>query len=735
MRHNSFSSSLGPAPCGGATSRFAAACTLLALTGTITAGCGQSIHYDTFGIASPDNQPARIEAVLARLSAAPVPQDHGVAYGVGGEPSELFVVDLESGRELWRTPASPRSWPHMAGDVIVSQENGRIVARDVRTGAQRFGFDDHGLWLVGAAGAGHLGAFTLSSNPGATAQAELVIVHGTEVTHRISARHAMGYPEVAAGMVMVPWGSQYVSFLDGQTSEELARVRVRGSMVGHAFAQGGHVYLGQLGLFRLTPSITSGTAEGAAHYAPPEVDLPGRPSFMVDPYREPPAPDSAVHRVRVAFRPSGQGEDVRLTNDTLYALFHRVVFALDAANGQVRWAYRSDRDLSGAEPLEGALLLADDAGAVTVLDARNGSVTRTIEGTHAASLVRFHAQRIQHTPVTGEPDTATQLASIADQPDTRLSPASVFALRALRILPGDGPTATLVTLCESDTASRTIRDTACDALAERTDGRAAVLAALSRHADFVTGARVPALAPLADAAARMEATEAAPLLVDHLWDPATPDEALPNIVSALGALGDEAAAAPLLRFVRVYHADASANGLRVALEQAIDALCELAPDAAYPVLGELMNDPATQSGLRMRAEHRFAQHQRELDAARAEREALAAEAAEEQARAMAQERAQQGGGSEPVSAPLTHLTREVAESALAPVMPAIRECMDDAQQTSVRLTLVVNPTGEWSAVGTSPASLQTCVAPLVRSQAMPAVTSSLRQRLTFVVSR
>lgn len=703
----------------------------LALTG---AGCAQSIHYDTFGIAAPDNEPAAIEAALARLAAAPAPRDHAVAYGVGGSPSELFVIDLETGAELWRTAATPRSWPHLAGNVIVTHEGGRIVGRDVRTGAQRFAFDDGGMWLVGAAGEGDLGAFTLSTSAGAGAHSELVIMQGTDIARRMRADHAMGTPEVAGGMVLVPWGSQYLSFVDPLTTTELARVRVRGSVLGHAFAKGGHVYVGQRDLFRLTPSIQSGTASEAAHYAPPALDLPGRPGFMIDPYREPPAPDSAVHRVRLAFRPSGTGEDVRLTDDTLYALFHRVVFALDANTGAVRWAYASERDLSGAEPVPGGLLVADVAGAITTLDARDGSVRRQLEGTHAATLVRFHTLQLDVTETAAvESPVAEQLAALIREGDTRIAPASVFALRALASLPGDDPTRSLLSICESPSASRAVRDEACEALSERSDGRGAILGALAQHGDFLSGAPVPPLGPLAQAAARMEATEAVPLLIRHLADPGTPDDALLPIVQALGTLGAAEVVAPLLEFLRLYHADGAGQGMTLALEAAMSAAVELDPVASQSVVEEVAADEQSGTSLRLRAQHLV-----ERRAAQVAAEQDARELAEAEARAAAEAEAIANGTATPTApVALTHLTPAVVQSALEPALPAIRDCMAGAEPAveSVRLVLVVNPTGEWSAVGTTPASLQTCVAPLVRAQPMPAVTSTLRQRVTFLVAR
>lgn len=699
-------------------------------------GCAQSIHYDTFGIAAPDNQPARIEAALARLAAAPPARDHAVAYGVGGDPSELFVMDLETGAELWRTAASPRSWPHIAGDVIVSHEGERIVARDVRTGATRFSFDDRGMWLVGAAGEGHLGAFTLSTTAGAGAHSELVIVRGTDIAHRMSATHAMGSPEVAGGMVLVPWGSQYLSFLDGVTTEEVARVRVRGSVLGHAFAKGGHVYVGQRDLFRLTPSIASGARAEAAHYAPPALNLPGRPGFMVDPYQAPPAPDSAVHRVRMAFRPSGTGEDVRLTDDNLYALFHRVVFALDANTGAVRWAYESASDLSGAEPVPGGLLLADVSGGITTLDARDGSVRRQLEGTHAATLVRFHALQLDLTdtaPVTSH--VAEQLAAIVNDGDTRMAPASVFALRALASLPGDSPTLSLLSICQNASGSRAVREEACDALSERTDGRDAILAALAQHGDFVSGTAVPPVGPLAQAAAGMGATEAVPLLIAHLADPATPDDALQSVVQALGTLATPEVVQPLLAFVRLYHADGAGQGMALALEAAMNITAELDPAAAQPVLEDVAQDEQSGTSLRLRAQHLVERRASQLASEEAARELEEAEArAAAEAEAIANGTARLTVETPP---PLSHLTPAVVQAALEPALPAIRSCMAQAEPAveSVRLVLVVNPTGEWSAVGTSPAALQTCVAPLVRAQPMPAVSSTLRQRVTFVVAR
>ena len=168
----------------------------------------------------------------------------------------------------------------------------------------------------------------------------------------------------------------------------------------------------------------------------------------------------------------------------------------------------------------------------------------------------------------------------------------------------------------------------------------------------------------------------------------------------------------------------------------MNAVCELYPTSAYPTLEEIVSDTATHASVRLRAEHLLSAQAARVAAARAEVDAA------EQAEALAAaERASVENAAHAVpdapAEPLSHLTREIALAALEPVMPAIRQCMDSADpaQPSVRLILVVNPTGEWSAVGTSPASLQTCVAPLVRSQTMPSVTSSLRQRLTFVVSR
>jgi outer membrane protein assembly factor BamB len=713
---------------------------LLAALALTSAGCAQSIHYDTFGIAAPDNQPARIEAALARLAAAPPARDHAVAYGVGGSPSELFVVDLETGNQLWSQAADPRSWPHLAGDVIVSHEGERIIGRDVRTGAQRFSFSDGGMWLVGAAGEGHLGAFTLSSSPGAGAHSQLVIVRGAEIAHRMSATHAMGSPEVAGGMVLVPWGSQYLSFLDPTTTEEVARVRVRGTVLGHAFAKGGHVYVGQRDLFRLTPTIASGTAAEAAHYAPPRVDLPGRPGFMLDPYQAPPTTGSAVHRVRLAFRPSGTGEDVRLTDDTLYALFHRVVFALDAATGAVRWAYESPQDLAGAEPVPGGLLLADVSGGITTLDAHDGAVRRQLEGHHAATLVRFHALRLDLSDAgAANVPVAEQLAAIVTDADTRMAPASVFALRALASLPGDGPTTSLLAICESTTATRSVREEACAALSDRSEGRSAIVAALGQHGDFVSGTAVPAVGPLAQAAAGMEATEAVPLLLRHLADPATPDDALQSIVQALGTLGTPEVVPPLLAFLRLYHADAAAQGMSLALEAAMNAACELDPTATMPVLEEVAHDEQSGTSLRLRAQHLLERH---AALAASERRARDIEAAEARAVAAAEVEANLSASAIRASAPqspptLTHLTPAVVQEALAPALPAIRACMAQAEPAvdSIRLVLVVNPTGEWSAVGTTPASLQTCVGPLVRAQPMPAVTSSLRQRVTFMITR
>lgn len=703
---------------------------------TLLVGCGGgATGGDAFRLNYPDNRPADISAALGRIQAAPSAPSAPVAVGVGGDPSELYVLDLNDGAVLWSTPATLRSWPHIAGDLVVTHEGDRVIGRDVRNGTERFSFADQGLELTGAASDGHVGAFTLSTSGHMAGDSLLVVTNAGSIAFRHRTHHSMGCPAVAGGMVMVPWATQNMSFFDANSGDEVARVRVRGAVLGHVFAQAGEVYMGQQALYHLDANTTgqAGSYDVAApHYTlPANLELPGDPPLMLDPYVAPPSPASAAHRVRMAFRAVTAGDAVGMSDGLIYSIFHKTVFALDASTGELRWAAESPRNISGAEALPGGLLLADDQGAVQWLDAADGRERWATSAERQTHVLRFRVEGFSPRLREGEArgSLASQLQSVVETTDAQLVPARLFGLSALEQIPGEDATNHLIEVCSDGRAPLDIRNRACSGLSRRSDGPEAVLRALGRQASYLDDTAAPPVGPLADAARQLGESRATPLLIAHLGDPATRTRDLAPLVRALSAVGadDPATADALEAFVRLYHADAGNVPLAMALDAAADGVFALRGAEAVDVMQALVDDDFTATGLRNKATQLLSRAQ-----------SLAAQAAAEEAGEDLEGAAGEGDVT-PVRRPPpvdpTVVTSEMALEALAPSLPGIRRCIRDnpPQVSLARLAMVVEPDGRVSTVMVAPRRLQACIEPYVRIRDMPATEASRRQRVRVVI--
>ena len=330
---------------------------------TLLLACGGGAS-GAFGPTYPDNQAASIDQVAARLRAGAAPDAAPVAVGLTNAPHHLYAVDLATGSLQWKVAVQhPASAPQIGGPLVYLHETRGIVARDLATGAERFVVEDDALHLAGRRAAKASGRRWRS--PPAEAWARVPSSWspaGGSLEHEIVVEQALGAPTVAAGMVFVPWATQNLSVLDAESGDELARVRITDTPVARAFRVGDDLYFGQRGVFRFTPSVVSGLRAESAYFEPMAREIPGDPALMVDPYRPTPTPDSALHRIRFVWRPSGEGETMRFADDTVYAVFYRFVFALDPDADAVRWIYQHPEDIVGAVAHEGGVTLAGPGG-------------------------------------------------------------------------------------------------------------------------------------------------------------------------------------------------------------------------------------------------------------------------------------------------------------------------------------------------------------------------------------
>jgi outer membrane protein assembly factor BamB len=689
-----------------------------------------------FAARYPDNVEPDFATVVNRAQAGARRVTPPIAAGVTAA-GHLYGYDLAAKRVLWETPARPRFSPLLAGNSIVIQEGGRVVGIDIKTGSPRFQFDAGDMHLVGADGVDDRTVIALTSGQGTYARSQVVLMNGVQRVWNHTLAHPVGVPALTGDVVLVPWSNQYLSGLDASTGDEISRLRVRDGVISHAFVSAGHVYVGsEHGIALLSHQLLAGDLNSGAHYTPPDRELPGQPAFLYDAYASKPLPppESAHSRVQLTWESAvGQGNAVTLTSYNVYLIFYRFVLALDQRDYTLRWAHTHDVDVVGGRAQHDGIVLADAKGAVTYLGAETGAPLWREQNAPVSVDLEFPANQ-NAVGAARNPSVATlnlreQLATAARDPDARLVPVRLLAVQLLSEMPDAAATGDLVSLCEDDRTTITVRKAACKLLATRTVGGEYVLRALQGHASFLAATSAPPVGALAKAASAQKELRAAPLLISHLKDPNTPTEGLPDVVQALGELGDREAIEPLRVFLKLYHADPIDEHIAKALALVPTALVRLQGPEAKPVLTAIADDGMSSDSVREAASKVLAS----LDAGPAGQAQATAEGAQPAAAdAPAAEAAKEPEKPQPPA----HITVDIIKQVLLPVHDPLQACIRNAQPEAfqARVVLVVED-GQVLMVSALPEHLQPCIEPLVRSQTFPLTHLSQRDRVTYVIKR
>lgn len=564
---------------------------LLASIAALALGCGGA---PGLSLTFPDNQPDELRAVLARADERAAP-DPPVAVGLAER--QLYAFDLEAGRLAWQQPVEDaRTAPAIAGELVVLQEGERVVARRLTDGSVALALPAGNLGLVGAAGEGELAAIVLSTGGAVGARSRVFIVRGGGVASQLALEVAAGAPAVRGGLVFLPWGNQNVSAIDGETGAELARLRFLDGVVGHVRASPAGLVFGQGGAGRFAAEVSR---EAVGWYEPDVSALPGRAPLWRSAYEPPAGPESAAHKIALAWAPAAGEGPLRMTDDTVYLRFYRMVFGLAQDGLSPRFVYEHPADVVGAAACEGGVLLADAEGGLTFVGA-DGRARLRAETGMAPSVVALRIEGFTPPSEAGPapPPLADQLLGAAQSTDARLVPARAFAVRQLAAQPEAGVTEHLIVLCDERALPADLRRAACEALGGRELGGDAVLAALGRRASYLAGTRPPPVGALATVAARMGEPRAVPLLIGHLRDPETPLADFPALAAALAQLADETAVEPLEDFLWLYHAEGEDPALAAALGHVARALVTLAGPVGRDEVQRVMDAPFTTAAVR-----------------------------------------------------------------------------------------------------------------------------------------
>lgn len=191
-----------------------------------------------------------------------------------------------------------------------------------------------------------------------------------------------------------------------------------------------------------------------------------------------------------------------------------------------------------------------------------------------------------------------QIADVLQLRYLDAAPIQRFLLGELATSPDERATDTLLDVVAGNVVSEDLLPDARAALAARRTGVPFMLAALAQRRDFLEGTTgTAAVAPLADALAKIGDPRAAPLLAEHLLDPEAPVSDVERAAAALSVLARPDELPALRRFFAMYRTEQADGPLIMAVAHVAGALSRL---GAGDVVTAALADPYTSDAVRDR---------------------------------------------------------------------------------------------------------------------------------------
>ncbi len=560
-------------------------------------GGGQTRIGDLFNTQWQDDGGRSISAVQGKLSGHAIPRGANVAVGVVDRG--LVGVVLDTGK-TWTFLKAVDVRPWIAGDVVVVTAGGKLFALEASSGRQ--------LWSLPVAGkvrgAGDDGRTTLVSlEPSAGVPGKLIAVERDgKVTREMEVTVPVGSPTLVANHAFIPWQNQYVSVVDLGSGDEVARVVLR-HLTTQAFLAGGALFFGEAGITRFDERIGAASRDGASKAVLPDRELPGKPRWLRAGGIAGKVTSDAFDRNRIYAMPAARGDGLGFDAGRYYATYFRIVVGLQEETGELAWARRLDTDALGGAAYEGGVALCERTGRVGFYEAGTGAAAGEVSLGTAVRACVVQADRLTRTAEPRPEPVVEQLAKVIDVSETDMVMMHAFLLRELIAQASPRATERLIELAFDARTPPDLMTEVRKGLASRRNGAEHMLEALGRRYDFLAGVLMtPPVGPLADALAAMKETRAAPLLAEHLNDPANSTEDVKRAALALETLATQGEREPLELFFSLYRATAHNEDLIQALVAVARAILrvggnegrELVRAAAY----DLMTVPSLQQPLR-----------------------------------------------------------------------------------------------------------------------------------------
>jgi outer membrane protein assembly factor BamB len=568
----------------------------LAAAAAVCAGAacgGGQTRLNLFSTDWQDDGGVSIARVWQRIGSAPVPPAADVVLGITGHADKIIGLPLSGGSAKWTFAHALSARPVVAGSVVVGSGSGEVFALDAATGKVIWRRPTGDIPMLGAGDDGTVTVVVFRQAEGSGAVL-LAVTHDGQVVRQIETDKPLGAPAVLGRLAFVPWAGQYISVIDLTDGAETARVTLR-EETSRAWTDGGSLWFGQVGFTRFDARIEDASKGKASHVGVKVPTLPGEPRLMPPGGAPVPTLAGAEDKVRLYARaiPSG-GDGATLDGGQWYSTYFRLAMGYDGGSSKLRWVHLHDADLVGGAVSAGGLVVCDEQGRVTGLDAQTGGANfqADLGEPVKACVVSVDAWHGAGPPAATKP-LSDELGEALLADDPQLVGMQKVFLREISGSLDEGATKTLVDLASDPRTSPDLIPDARLALSKRTNGARFMEDALGRHYDFLKDVlRAPPVGPMAHALAVMKDTAAAPLLASHLLDPADTDDDIMQAAAALVVVGGPGEVPTLRQFFGMYRATAATDEIGAAVVSAGRALASLDPPSR-PQLEAATQDPTT----------------------------------------------------------------------------------------------------------------------------------------------
>ena len=490
--------------------------------------CGT--FFDTtaaaFGSKFPDNKAEDVKAVLTGMGAPQavtgpsntLPASMAVLV-TDESPRSLVGIDLAGGREVWKVTPPIQSELTVGGDIVVFQSGFNVVGHDLKTGAARWSFEIETGWNYhGADIEGNVAIISVGvggEQAGAYSNGRVIALNartGGKLWENSSGGGLLGAPAIHGNYVFVPWDRQKVSILEIEKGTEVCRVRADDFTINFVRADATGAYYGALAsgtklstIYRFDEKSAVGTAAGSTSFTPALEPVPGEPAFARDAYALPVSGRSGTEKIKFHWVPAvDAAKPISMADGAYYLHYWRFLIAFDQATHQVRWTYRTEKDIESIAAVSGGVVGVDSDGKMFFVDAVSGAEIWKYESGHKVLTAAIDANGFKPAGGGGAaPDPLIGLKEIIWDKDNRMLPIRSYAAFLIAAFPAPEVTQDLLTVYSDASCPKGLRDAVVQALRKRTTGAEYLVKALHMQYDFLEQTQAPPMGVVAPALVNM----------------------------------------------------------------------------------------------------------------------------------------------------------------------------------------------------------------------------------------